>query len=118
MKQDGMSLTGYIISIALLAFFVTIALKLVPVYIEHYYVVHSLERLQAEASTLPEQEIKSRLMKDFSINDVDTVDRKQINVRRVDSKTIDVSIEYDVQRQLIANIDVLIHFSNSVELKQ
>jgi len=117
-KQDGLSLTGYIIAIALLAFFIAIGLKLVPIYIEHYYVKHSLEMVKAEASTLPEEEIKSRLMKNFSINDVDNVSRKQIKVRRLDANTLEVAVEYDVQRQLLANIDVIVHFSDSVELKQ
>lgn len=117
-KQDGLSLTGYIITVAILAFSVAIGLKMVPIYIEHYYVVHSLEGLQAEASTLPTEEIKSRLMKDFAINDVDNVGRRHIKIRRINANTIEVKIEYDVQHELVGNIDVLVHFSDKVELKQ
>ena len=117
-KQDGMSISGYAILIVLLAFVVAIALKLVPVYIEHYYVVHSLDELQSLAATLPEEEIPVRLMKNFSINDVDSVQRKNIKLRRIDANTLGVTVVYDVQRQLLGNIDVIIHFSNTAELKQ
>lgn len=117
-RQDGLSATGYIILIALVGFVVAIALKLIPIYIEHYYVTHSLELLVEEAETIPDDEVRSRLLKNFSINDVDDVDRHDIKLRRLDSGALEVSVTYDVQRQLIANIDVLIHFSNSVELKR
>jgi len=117
-KQKGLSATGYIILIALFTFFVAIALKLIPVYIEHYYVVHSMELLESEAITLRDDEIRSRLLKNFSINDVDSVSRQQVKVKRVDSKNLEVSVEYDVQKQLVGNIDVIIHFSNALKLKQ
>lgn len=117
-KQDGMSISGYVILIVLLAFVVAISMKLVPAYIEHYYVVHSLDELKSLGGTLPETEIPSRLMKNFSINDVDNVSRKNIKLKRIDANTLGVSVVYDIQRQLIGNVDVIIHFSNTVELKQ
>ena len=117
-RQDGMSVSGYIVLVVLLAFVIAIALKLVPVYIEHYYVVHSLEELQSVTGALPEEEIKSRLIKNFSINDVDNVKRQNIKLKRIDSKTLNVSVEYDVQRQVVGNIDVIVHFNNTIELKQ
>jgi hypothetical protein len=117
-RQDGLSATGYVILIALLGFVVAIALKLIPIYIEHYYVVHSLESLEEEAEIISDDEVRSRLLKNFSINDVDDADRHAIKLRRLKSGALEVSVVYDVQRQMIGNIDVLIHFSNSVELKR
>jgi hypothetical protein len=117
-RQEGLSATGYIILIALVGFVLAIALKLIPIYIEHYYVVHSLESLVEEAETIPDDEIRSRLLKNFSINDVDDVDRHDIKLTRLSSGALEVSVAYDVQRQLVGNVDVLIHFSNSVELKK
>jgi hypothetical protein len=116
-KQDGLTATGYMVLIILLTFAAAIALKLIPVYIQHYYVVHSLEGLQSEAATIRDEDIRPRLLKNFSINDVEHVDRNDIKLKRLDSRTLEVSVIYDVQKRLLGNVDVVIHFSDSVILQ-
>lgn len=116
-KQSGMSTMGFGLMLILITFLTAVTLKLIPVYIEHYYVVHSLESLQDNVDPIRDDEIKGYLLKNFTINDVDNVDRQQIKVKHLEGKSREVSIEYEVRRSIIANIDVVITFSDSIILR-
>ncbi len=115
-KQSGMSTFGFGLMLVLITFLTAITLKLIPVYIEHYYVVHSLEALQNNVDPLRDNEIKGDLLKNFTINDVDNVDRQQIKIKHIADRTREVSVQYEVRRSIIANVDVIITFSDSVTL--
>jgi len=116
-SQAGMSTFGFGLMLILLTFLTAVTMKMVPVYIEHYYVVHSLEALQNSAEQIRDDEIKANLLKNFTINDVDNVDRQQIKIKHQSNNTRKVSIEYEVRRSIMGNVDVVISFSDHIELE-
>lgn len=115
-KQNGMSGFGFGIVLVLLAVGTAIALKLLPIYIEHFNVVSILESLEKQEEKLAMDAIKPQLLRNFSINDVTNVGRQHIKVKRLAHNKKQVTIEYEVRRSVMGNVDVVVQFSDSVEL--
>jgi len=107
---------GFAVLLVLLAFLTSIGLKLLPIYMEHFNVKSILDNLVKEGRDLTAEEVKPRILKNFILNDVTNVDRQHIKVKRKTSKLTLVTIDYEVRRKMIANVDVVIHFNDSVEL--
>jgi len=94
-----------------------LAIKLFPIYMEHYNVSSSLQSLQRdEGDALHQGEsAKRRLLRRFSINDVSHVSSKNISVTREANKEV-VTVQYEVRKPLLANIDVVVSFNDSISL--
>lgn len=108
---------GFGVLLVLLAFLTSIGLTLLPVYMEHFSVKSILDNLAKERVILAPEEIKPRILKNFILNDVSNVDRQHITVKRQSKDLTKVTIDYEVRRKMIANIDVVIHFNDSVDVK-
>jgi len=116
-KQAGMTGIGWLLVLVIIGFFVMILLKIGPVYLENYSVKSVLNSLATEPliTKKSSQEIKKIIMKRLKINGVYNFDRKNIKVKRTPGM-VTVDINYTVQKDMVGNIDVLISFSEQLEL--
>ena len=112
-----MTFLGFGTLLILLAMLTSIGLKLFPVYLEHFNVTSILDSLSKEGDKLSADEIKPRILNNFIINDVVNVDRHHINVKRISNNKYQVTIDYEVRRNMMGNVDFVVHFVDSVELK-
>jgi len=108
---------GWLLVLVIIGFFVMILLKIGPVYLENYSVKSVLNSLATEPliTKKSSQEIKKIIMKRLKINGVYNFDRKNIKVKRTPGM-VTVDINYTVQKDMVGNIDVLISFSEQLEL--
>ena len=117
-RQAGMTAIGWLFTFALLAFFVLVALRLVPVYLEYGKVVTVLESIEQEpgitAKTRPE--IKSLIQRRLDINDVRSV-RARDDFRVVKERGyLVIGTEYERREHLLGNIDVVARFQREVRV--
>jgi len=83
---------------------------------EHYNVSTSLKSLQSEGGGVQEEgNVKTRLLRRFEINDVSHAGRKNIAVTREGNKKV-VTVQYEVRKPFLANIDLVVSFSDSISL--
>lgn len=119
MQQRGITLLGFLISLSLVAFLFLMGMRLVPLYYQHYTVtsaMNSLKDLPLAASHDRHelrQQIESTLLNRFQVNDITQVDTKKLIIT-TNKEGYLVSLNYTLQTHLIANIDALLHFHNSV----
>ena len=80
--QRGMTLIGWVIVLALIAFFVTLAIRLVPMYQEYYGVVQIMEDMKTELrnNNLSKNEVQTLLSKRFNIGYISSVKRDDVEV--------------------------------------
>ena len=116
-KQNGMTFMGFGMLLVLLVVVTSVGLKLFPLYLEHFNVKSILDNLSSETRGMGAEDIKPRILKNFDLNDVSNVGRQHIKVKRVSSKKAEVTIDYEVRRSLVANIDIVIHFHDSVDVE-
>ena len=118
-KQKGMTAIGVLLVLLLIAFFTLLALRLTPPYLEHFSVASSLKSLQQEPGIgeKTNAQIRSLLQRRFDINDVESVEKEHITFVK-DRKTglLTISVKYEVRRPILANVDAIVSFSDTVQL--
>ena len=117
-KQDGMTGIGIAVILGMIAFFALIAMRLFPIYMEHFSVTTHLENLATDAETKEKtnEEILKRLKKSFQIDDVRNVKSEHVYIERNKDGGIVVAVEYEVRTSGIGNVDMIVKFSNEVEI--
>ena len=92
---------------------------MLPVYIQSWNVQSVLDGIKEEQTgkELPftKSQVRSLLDKRLNINQISVVDDKQFELEKT-ADGLSVSAEYEVREELLANIDVVMKFSNSVML--
>lgn len=116
-RQQGLTFMGFVILMTVIGFFFLLLFKIGPIYLDHYKVVSALQSLKSDpdlASRTP-QEIITTLNKRFDIDMIKSVSTKENVYITKDIGQITVQIAYDVTEHILGNIDVIVHFDNSIE---
>ncbi|MGD9000420.1 MAG: DUF4845 domain-containing protein [Granulosicoccaceae bacterium] len=116
-RQRGVTAIGWLIILALIAFFVFLGLKLFPMFAENLSVVSSLKSLENEPSITKQSnaEIIKKIERRFQINDVKNASRKNITISRAGG-VLTINCQYEVVQKLGGPISVLAEFDESVEI--
>lgn len=118
-RQKGMTAIGILIILALIAFFTLLVLRLAPPYLEHFNVTTSLKSLQQEPGIKDKTptEIRSLLQRRLDINDVANVKKDHVTVEK-DRKSglLRIAVVYEVRVDILANVDAVVSFSDSIEI--
>lgn len=116
-QQRGMTGIGWLFMIAVILLVVMTVIKLAPVYIDQFNVSSVLSSLKSEPGIgdMSGGEVTNTIMKRLDINMVKDITRKDVYISQELNMRI-IEIEYQVQRNLLGNVDVLIHFNNRIEV--
>jgi hypothetical protein len=115
--QGGMTLIGFIIVLAVIGFAAYIGMKLVPMYSEYYAVKSALKGLKAEpgiANQAPAK-IQDLFFRRLYISYSENVKPSNVTLERADGGWV-MSVDYEVRKPLIGNLDVVGKFSTSESL--
>ena len=117
-KQRGVTMVTIAAGLALLAFFVLIAVTLMPVYIENFSVSSHVSRIGKDlrSSEMSKEEVRKALLKRFGIDDVKSVAREDISITDI-AGGYKVEVDYEVRKNFLGNVDVVVYFSESAEVK-
>lgn len=116
-RQKGLSVTNWIIIIAVALFFTLLGLKLIPSYLEFYSIKGVLESIQNEPKwkTAPPKEIRKVFNKRIDINGVYDFDQKDLAISRGKGITT-VEVDYEIRKEMVGNISVILAFYKKVEM--
>ncbi len=116
-RQQGIGFVKLVLLAVIIVFVAVIGVKLVPYYLEFYTVYNLMQGLKAEGgwSTKSKEEIFSTVNKRLDINAVTSVDAKQFKYKKLD-RGFRLSVEYQVQKHLVGNVDALLNFKHQVEV--
>ena len=119
LRQNGMTLIGFAVVLIVAGFFAYAAMKLIPVYTEYFGVVKSMKSLQSMSGieTMSIEDIRRKLNVNFDIQYVDdsTIPEKNIQLITKDGQR-KLRIFYDKDVPFLYNVDLLVHFDNTVDL--
>lgn len=110
--QSGMTLIGFVIVLAVAGVFIYMGMKLIPMYSEYFAVKEALKELSKEAGIAQKDpsSIKDLFFRRLYISYAENVKPENVKIARKDAGYT-MSVDYEVRRPLIANIDVVGHFS-------
>ncbi len=117
-KQRGLSYTSWLFAIAVVAAISIMAFRIVPVYMQHATVLTIIKSLQSEPDIgrKSRAEIRSILSKRFDMNMVTSVSGQDITINRKNHQTF-LELNYQVKQPVIHNMEVLMTFSDEIELE-
>ena len=118
-RQKGLTLIGFGMVLAVAGFFAYAAMKLIPCYTEYFGVVKSMKSLQSipGIETMTIEDIRRKLNVNFDLQYVDdaTIPDKNIQLITKDGQH-KLRILYDKDLPFVYNVDLLVHFDNTVDL--
>jgi hypothetical protein len=117
-RQQGITLIGFAIVLLVLGFFAFMAMKLVPSYIEYFGVKKAMSQMATSGNAQDLDGLRRELIFKMGFQYVDdaTIQPKDITLDRANNGAV-LHVEYDKQIPFIYNIDFLLHFENSVQLR-
>jgi len=117
-RQRGLTAISWILIIALGAFLGLIALKLIPIYLQAFNISTVVTQLPDEPfiGDKGPAEIRKSLMARLKINSVYDFNPNNIVIKKgLNTYLVDVS--YEVREPVLANVDIVVSFSNQVEIR-
>jgi hypothetical protein len=115
----GITLIGFAIMLCVVGFFAYLAMRLIPVYVEYFGVVKSMEAVRSEpgAAQRPIEQIRRDLGAAFDGQyvDPDTVAPQSIQLKR-ESGGATLRIAYEKRVPFVYNIDLVVSFDKTVSL--
>ncbi|MCK9538286.1 DUF4845 domain-containing protein [Dokdonella sp.] len=118
-KARGITLIGFLIGLCVLGFFAYLAMRLVPMYVEYFGVVKSMEMVRNEPNSAQKSidQIRSDLSLKFNTQYVDdtSVPPSAISIKRESGGTT-LRIAYEKRVPFLYNIDLVGKFDKSVRL--
>ncbi|MCX4193971.1 DUF4845 domain-containing protein [Methylophaga sp. OBS1] len=120
-NQRGMTLIGWVIVLALIAFFATLAMRLVPMYQEYYGVLQIMNDMEIELknNNLTKNEVETLLMRRFNIGYIQSVEKEDIEILRGKNSAYitKIVIDYEVRKPFVAHIDLIGHFREEIDIE-
>ena len=119
-KQSGVTLIGFLIIMAIVAFLAYMAMKLLPSYSEFLGVTKAMNQIATEGTNGKSLDaIRHELMFKMNFQYVDdaTIKPANITIVRQSGGTNELRVAYQKQIPFMYNIDFLLHFNKSVPLK-
>lgn len=119
-KQTGVTLIAFLMIMAIVGFFVYMAMKLLPSYSEYMGVSKAMNQIATEGTNGKSlDEIRRNLMFKMGFQYVDdaTIKPTDITIQRDQGGASTLQVSYDKQIPFMYNIDFLLHFNKSVPLQ-
>lgn len=120
-NQRGMTLISWALILGIIAFFVTIALRLVPMYQEYFSVQNIMNGMEQEIqdNKLTKQQVKLMLLRRFNTGYVSSVKEENVKIERGKNNAYvsKITIDYEVREHFLAQIDLIGHFVLEVDVE-
>lgn len=106
--QRGMTMIGFLITLAVVIFFVYCGMKIVPMYIEYYSVKQALAGIAAEpgAADASKEDLRVKFFKRLNMSYAEDIKQDALNIETTD-QGYRMVVDYEQRKPLIANLDVV-----------
>lgn len=117
-RQQGITLMSFVVVLVVVGFFALMAMKLFPMYSEYNNLKGVMADFAAEpnSASLTSAQAYVDLEKRFNIAYVSSVKKEHVKIIRGAGRGSQLNIAYEVRVPLIANLDVVGKFDNTVDL--
>lgn len=118
-KQQGLTAISFLILLMVFGFLGMIAMKLFPVYLEHFKVSSALDGVGSDsrAKDASDDEIKEMIMKKLQIDDVRDLTKDDIEIGKSGQNRY-VTIQYETRVNMVGNVDAVVKYEgHKVEIR-
>lgn len=117
--QEGMTLIGFILVLAVAGVFIYMGMKLIPMYSEYFAVKKAMEGMARDSGMAgyDAAKVKDLFFRRLDVSYSENVKPENVKLVRRDSGWL-MTVNYEVRRPLIANVDVVGRFDAEKEIKR
>lgn len=118
-SQKGMSLLGWLMVLALVAFFASTAFKMLP----HYMDYMAMEKMITEVEKDPSLEISTvnafyeHMQKGMQVNSIREIKLKEAVKIKLEGGDFQVHLQYEKREPLIQNLDLVARFDKEFRVR-
>ncbi|MEE4957411.1 DUF4845 domain-containing protein [Pseudomonas alliivorans] len=117
-SQKGLSWVGWLLTLALVAFAVSTALKIVPHYLDYMAMTKIIKAVETtkglDITTV--NEFYSYVEKSMQLNSIRDIDLNKALKVTVENNAFNAHLNYEQREPLIQNIDVVIRFDKQLSV--
>ncbi|HID46661.1 MAG TPA: DUF4845 domain-containing protein [Chromatiaceae bacterium] len=116
--QKGLSITSWIMAIAIVLFFVLLGVRMIPSYMEFHSMSTILESIKEDPKyrTVPPKQLRKIFNRRININSIYDFDQKSLKIDRSKGKTSMV-LDYEIRKPVAGNVEVVMSFHKEVDWK-
>lgn len=117
-RQRGMTLIGFVVVLSLVGFFAYIGMKIVPMYMEYYSVKQALKGLtnEPDIGNQDPARIKDLFFRRLYMSYSQNVKREDFKLERISTGGWHATVNYELRKPLVANLDVVGRFDAAQNL--
>ena len=122
-KYKGMTFIGMLLAMVVTATCGLLLIRVVPVYIEHYTLIHAVKSLNSvpisslSGDPIADVEVlKSSLFKNFDVNGLEQLKEDQLHIIPEGDYKYKIKINYQVIKPLVYNISLMFQFDETQEV--
>jgi hypothetical protein len=117
-KQQGLTAITMLLILIIGGFLLLLAMKIGPIYLDHYKVKSIISNLAAQPNvgSRSRQQIQTDLWKRFYVNEIRDLDKNAVKLKKVGAG-MQLELDYEVRKNILANVDAIVSFKEKVELK-
>ena len=118
-SQKGMSILGWLMVLALVAFLASAAFKVLP----HYFDYMSLEKIITAVETDSASQVSSvgefysHVEKGMSVNSIRDLNLKEVLKVKLENNEFRAPLKYEKREPLIQNIDLVVRFDKEFRVR-
>jgi Tfp pilus assembly protein PilE len=117
-RQQGMTMIGILFVLALIGVIGYAGMRITPLYLNYLKVARSMEATASEfkGDSVDQAALRRTLEKHWQIEDIDSVDAKDVEISKDDSGTV-MHVAYDDSAPYIANLSLTMHFDKTAKVQ-
>ncbi|MGH8353064.1 MAG: DUF4845 domain-containing protein [Pseudomonas sp.] len=118
-SQKGLSILGWLMVLALVAFFASTAFKVIP----HYLDYMSLEKIITSVETDKASEVRTvgefydHVSKGMQVNSIRDLDLEKALKVTIENNEFKAHLKYEKREPLIENLDLMVHFDKEFRVR-
>lgn len=115
-RQQGVTAGGWLLILGLVGFFVLLALRLFPIYSNHFKVQGVVESLLEEKNLyrMPRKEMLKIINRRLNINFAEGFKPEHLVIELKSSGKKEIHIRYEDRRPILGNLDVVAKFDDYI----
>lgn len=117
-QQAGMSMWQLIVVIALIAFFATVGIKSVPIYLNQMKVTKAVKSVAGESGSdkYSPVQVRKALQKHWDIDDVKRISVAEVKIVRLKGGQKVLSYTYEAKERLFYNVSMVFEFAEQIPM--
>jgi hypothetical protein len=117
-KQEGLTLIGFIIVLAMTIFVAYVGMKIGPMYADYFAVDRSMKEVANKkgAARMPPNQIRLDFFTLMNMNSIDFL--KGSDLKYVRGNPSKIAVKFESRKNVIGNLDVVVTFDKTMPLSE